>query len=1060
MIFQFKKSVKAVKFIVLLLLNTGLVLAQFGENDPSFNPTDIGFGFGDAANNTIYATAMQTDGKIIIGGNFTSYDGTTRNRIARLNADGTLDDTFDPGTGANGTIFAVKIQSNGKIIIGGDFTSYNGITRNRIARLNADGTIDNTFSPETGANGLIYTIAIQADGKILIGGFFDKYNETSRIHIARINADGTLDASFSTGTGANFEVLTINIQTDGKIIIGGNFTSFNGTSANYIARLNSNGTIDATFNTGTGTNGTVSTAIIQSDGKIIIGGNFTSYNGIQRNYLARINSNGILDASFDPGAGANNSVMTLAMQTDGKFIIGGDFTSYRGTQRNYIARITSDGSLDTSFNSETGANNSVLTTIIQTNGKIIAGGSFTSYRLRTRNRIVCLNTDGSVEETFNPGTGTNGPVTSSALQADGKIVIGGNFTAYNGKQRNYIARLTADGALDEIFNPGMGPNNAVTTIAIQPDGKIVIGGYFTFYNETPRNYLARIDSNGSLDAAFNQGTGVNGAVNTIAIQPDGKVLIGGHFTSYNGTSRNYIARLKADGSIDETFNSGTGADFVISKIATQSDGKILIAGQFSSYNGTQREGIARLNADGSLDETFNPGIGANGTVSTISIQADGKIIIGGSFTSYNGFARNRIARLNPDGSLDHTFNPGLGADGSIYVSTIKTGGKIFIGGAFHSYNGTQRNYFACLNPDGSLNPAFNSEIGADRYVYTAAIQADEKIVIGGAFTSYNGTGRNRIARLLNCPSPNTGTHTVTACDKYTWIDGNTYTESNNTATYFLTNAAGCDSLVTLNLTINHSSTGTDVVTACDSYTWIDGNTYSSSNNSAKYVLTNAAGCDSVVTLNLTIKHSSAGTDMVTACNSYTWIDGITYTTPAYATYTITNAAGCDSVVTLFLTIKRVSDITTTTEGGTITANNPNANYRWLDCNNLFAEIPDQTDQSYTPAKSGSYAVELTENGCVDTSECVYIETVEIIENSLNKKITVYPNPTRGKITIIADSKLNNALVTVRNIKGQQISNQRIHSSDRIELNLNVSTGVYFIEILDRGKKATIKVMKE
>lgn len=136
--------------------------------------------------------------------------------------------------------------------------------------------------------------------------------------------------------------------------------------------------------------------------------------------------------------------------------------------------------------------------------------------------------------------------------------------------------------------------------------------------------------------------------------------------------------------------------------------KILIAGQFSSYNGTQREGIARLNADGSLDETFNPGIGANGTVSTISIQADGKIIIGGFFTSYNGFARNRIARLNPDGSLDHTFNPGLGADGSIYVSTIKTGGKIFIGGAFNSYNGTQRNYFACLNPDGSLNPAICS----------------------------------------------------------------------------------------------------------------------------------------------------------------------------------------------------------------------------------------------------------------------------------------------------------------------------------------------------------------
>ena len=144
---------------------------------------------------------------------------------------------------------------------------------------------------------------------------------------------------------------------------------------------------------------------------------------------------------------------------------------------------------------------------------------------------------------------------------------------------------------------------------------------------------------------------------------------------------------------------------------------------------------------------------------------------------------------------------------------------------------------------------------------------------------------------------------IVACNNYTWIDGVTYTESTNTPTYTYTTVNGCDSVVTLNLTINNSTTGTDVVTACDSYTWIDGITYTESNNTATYTLTNAVGCDSVVTLNLTINNSTIGSDSVTACDSYTWIDGVTYTESTDSvTYTLTNAMGCDSVVTLILTI--------------------------------------------------------------------------------------------------------------------------------------------------------------
>jgi ELWxxDGT repeat protein len=205
------------------------------------------------------------------------------------------------------------------------------------------------------------------------------------------------------------------------------------------------------------------------------------------------------------------------------------------------------------------------------------------------------------------------------------------------------------------------------------------------------------------------------------------------------------------------------------------------------------------------------------------------------------------------------------------------------------------------------------------------------------FTLTNAAGCDSIVTLdLTINNSNTGTDVQTACDSYTWIDGNTYTASNNTATFTLTNAAGCDSIVTLDLTINNSNTGTDIITACDSYTWIDGNTYTASNNSATFTLTNAAGCDSIVTLDLTINNSNTGIDVQTACDSYTWIDGNTYmASNNTATWTLTNAAGCDSIVTLDLTINNSNtgtdvitacDSYTWIDGNTYTASNNSATF--------------------------------------------------------------------------------------------------------------------------------------
>ncbi|MCS6823177.1 MAG: T9SS type A sorting domain-containing protein [Cytophagaceae bacterium] len=326
--------------LYLVVFNISMLIAQCdGVPDLTFNPSDIGNGYGDGANGVIYALALQSDGKVLIGGDFTSYNGTARNRIARLNADGSLDPTFTPGTGANNYISAISLQSDGKILIGGNFTSYNGTGRNRIARLNADGSLDPTFTPGTGANGEVHSISLQSDGKILIGGHFTSYNGTARNYIARLNANGSLDPTFTPGTGANGEVRSISLQSDGKVLIGGWFTSYNGTGRNFIARLNADGSLDATFNPGTGANSGIYAIALQSDGKVLIGGNFTSYNDTGRNRIARLNANGSLDPTFNPGTGANNTIYAIALQSDGKVLIGGTFTNYNGIGRNRIARI-------------------------------------------------------------------------------------------------------------------------------------------------------------------------------------------------------------------------------------------------------------------------------------------------------------------------------------------------------------------------------------------------------------------------------------------------------------------------------------------------------------------------------------------------------------------------------------------------------------------------------------------------------------------------------------------------------------------------------------------------
>ncbi len=325
------------------------------------------------------------------------------------------------------------------------------------------------------------------------------------------------------------------------------------------------------------------------------------------------------------------------------------------------------------------------------------------------------------------------------------------------------------------------------------------------------------------------------------------------------------------------------------------------------------------------------------------------------------------------------------------------------------------------------------------------------------YTLINAAGCDSIITLDLTILKSKGRDVKTACNSYKWIDGKTYTESNNSATYTLVNSAGCDSVVSLDLIIL-KSTGVDIQTACDSFTWIDGKTYTESNNSATHTLVNAAGCDSIVTLDLTILKSTTGVDIQTACDSYEWIDGETYAeSNNSATHRLVNAAGCDSIVTLNLTFIKINTSLALNDSAIISAQD-GANYQWLDCDNGRKVINGANTQNFDILKSGNYAIEITLMGCIDTTDCFNISLVGISEAKF-ENVKVYPNPNNGIVNIHFGGLLN-PVIRVLTLEGKLVYEQEKINSNEFQFKLDVESGVYFIEIYSQQEKSVYKLVKK
>lgn len=360
--------------------------------------------------------------------------------------------------------------------------------------------------------------------------------------------------------------------------------------------------------------------------------------------LGRGGPPGTLDTTFHPATNADHEIRIVLEQPDRKIVIGGMFTQFGDAPHRGLARLLPDGSLDTAYAATTGGE--VYALALQPDGKLIVAGDFSKVNEHPCQRIARLNPDGSLDVDFTSKASVNRGVRAAIVQPDGGVIVAGSFDTVAGKRQNRIGRLAADGARDTTFNPGAGAPAVIWALALQTDGKILVGGDFTSFNRQRCGRLVRLNPDGGLDTGFDTSKAADGAVFAVAVQPDGKVLIAGDFTYFNQMERSHIARLNADGSIDQAFNPGDGPEWGVRCLALQSDGRILIGGIFTSVDGKPRNRVARLNTDGTLDAAFDPGDGASEVVRWVVPQSDGKVLVAGGFTRFGTNECNRIVRLH------------------------------------------------------------------------------------------------------------------------------------------------------------------------------------------------------------------------------------------------------------------------------------------------------------------------------------------------------------------------------------------------------------------------------
>jgi uncharacterized delta-60 repeat protein len=654
-----------------------------------FTPTgalDASFQLNAGVARDAYRPRLMANGQLLVISINTSVTagGLTRQSVLRLNADGTADASLDAGTGATRAGSPVFVDdllplSNGNMVLVGPFDHFNGAVASRIVRLTATGDVDPTFRSGTGADKEIKTIVGLPDGKLLVGGMFSSYDGHAANGLARLNVDGSFDTTFSTAFGLYSDIFNIVVQPDGRILVAGAIDPQSDFGSKGLVRLLPSGAPDASFLPYPGQYSVYSyygdAVQVQPDGRILI----APADG--KASVVRLMPNGGTDASFQANTSSNEHLGTLTSLTllsSGQVLVGGPFRFYSGIADRPLLQLTSTGIVDAAFQPVIQTTGSVSHLVRQADNKLVAAGDFTEVDGQVVKNLVRFNAQGGLDATFTSTTEAASGVNDLAIQPDGRLLL---LTPYS------LKRFLSSGAPDNSFNAVL--NTRYQRLLLQPDGRILLATSL----QARAASIMRLNADGSDDASFDFTTfgpaGSSSWVQALAVQGDGKIVVTGGYFPRDGTGAVYsVFRLESTGAVDASFVGSPfkGSDLPITlySLAVQPDGRILVGGRFSAYGTTSRTNVARLNTDGTLDAGFVPPV-LSGVVSKLLLQSNDRILIGGSFSSA-GVPAN-LARLLTTGELDPTFTGTAAPNSTVYDLLAQSNGTLTVAGTFFTIGG-------------------------------------------------------------------------------------------------------------------------------------------------------------------------------------------------------------------------------------------------------------------------------------------------------------------------------------------------------------------------------------
>jgi uncharacterized delta-60 repeat protein len=743
-------TTRIASLVLLIIVFAGPIYAghsTLDRVDNTFNPQIVANLYGPKF---VYDVQVQPDGKILVVGNFSSFNGIPVGKVVRLTADGSLDTSFNDQTvtsiGSHSPHNAILIQPDGKIIIFSSDMVVAGQSPKSLLRLNTDGTWDSSFNYTLNPPS---TFAMDQLGRVVLSGQITTPQGLKKI--IRLNGDGSLDTSFTSSIPGNYDVRLVEAQGNRLVVF------IAGDNNNKLFRLSEDGSPDATFPVVNYGIFGISELVVQPDNKILY----------QTDSIKRMNENGGNDDTFTPIVPSGIGGWVFGLAPDGKLVL------WTGGSNATFSRYLSNGSPDSSFTPFTNLSYAYCFTV-QADGRIIMGDQ-TSLNSSTipANNFIRLAPNGVPDPTFNPdGVGFQnilpGSIRAIEVQADGKILLGGKIDVVNNVARHRMVRVNPDGTVDLSFQLNTsGSGNYfsrvtdINLIRVQSDGKIVVSGYFEYVlNGGARANFVRLNSDGSIDTTFDLSyliqayfEVVGAGRNHFSILSDGKMVVGNSKNAVQEQSG--PVKLTAGGARDNSFNptiNSNSPQMYIDDLVIQPDGKILIGGShrvdfvtpFVSF-------VARLNADGSTDANFVYSEEPNRLKTALALLPNGKILVS---RSTNGTQAGTVKRLNANGSPDASFNSLSIPNGIINALLAHPNGKIFVGGAFTiTVNGEETKNLLRLDADGNIETtAYN----VNDEVLCLAVDGEGRVLVGGSFSAIgaNGSGANRsyVARLTDSPT--------------------------------------------------------------------------------------------------------------------------------------------------------------------------------------------------------------------------------------------------------------------------------------------------------------------